>query len=141
MNHVFFSKEQYNTLLSTGSVTVSGVTYNYDPDNNIYYTPSEHKVCHHFIQARSGDYYLTIPDFVSTNENPINTPTLLRQAVCKGLIVALDDDGTTLVSTGFIKSVSDTAIVLNVRLDSAIGNDISFPINTSTTVTDVVSIR
>ena len=39
-NIVYISNEDYETLVTTGSVTIGGVTHTYDP-NNVYITPDD----------------------------------------------------------------------------------------------------
>lgn len=39
MNLVHLSKQEYNTLSTTGTLTKGGVTYTFDPLNNEYITP------------------------------------------------------------------------------------------------------
>lgn len=39
--HIFLTNEQYAELSANGSITIDGVSLNFDPDSYIYYTPED----------------------------------------------------------------------------------------------------
>jgi len=98
---IYLSNEQYQTLYSTGSVTIDGVTLTYDPDHYIYVTPEEN-------EGPTSE----LPTYDSTNEDNILSVDSSGDLVWKDLLdtdVKLEEDLYVYTNVGLITGASATS--------------------------------